>query len=214
MTINPYFDFYNNSAEQNLYEDLFIEALRMYGFNTYYMPAHLDDFDEVFRESPSRTFNQAIVVEAYLKANLKFGGDGKFASQELGLEIRDSTILTVAQKTFGELTSMERPREGDLIFLPLDKKVYEIKFVEHQDIFYQLGKLVSWDLHCELLEYNGERFNTGIADIDIIATKYDIDGAEDNTVKDWTEQSSEIQGIANNYIDWSEKDPFGNGGTL
>lgn len=214
MPINPYFDFFNATNEQNLYEDLFIEAIQMYGFDTYYLPAHLDNFDEVFRESTSRTFNQAITIETYLKANLKFGGDGKFASEQLGLQIQDQTIFTVAQKTFKTLTSMVRPREGDLVFLPLDKKVYQITFVDHQDIFYQLGKLMSWDLHCELLEYNGERFNTGIADIDIINTQYPMDGSENNTVDDWIDQSTEIQGIANTYIDWSEKDPFGKGGTL
>jgi hypothetical protein len=110
---------------------------------------------------------------------MKFGGDGKFISMTSGFEIRDQTIFTVSQKS-SKNYRFDRPREGDLVFLPLDKKCYEIKFVEHQDIFYQLGRLISWDIQCELMEYNGQQFATGIADIDIISTKFDMDDTEEN----------------------------------
>lgn len=214
MPINPRFNFYSANNEQTLYEDMFIESIQCYGFNTYYLPQQMNDFDEVLRESPSKTYKQAIEIEAYLKSNMKFDGDGKFLAMETGLNIRDQTIFTVAQKTFKELTGLDRPREGDLVYLPLDKKVYEIKFVDHQDIFYQLGKLISWDIQCELMEYNGQEFNTGIPEIDAISTEVEMDGLEDDQIEDWIDQSSEIQPIANNYIDWSEKDPFGGGGTF
>jgi hypothetical protein len=214
MAMNPYMNFYSANNEQSLYENMFIESIQMFGFATYYLPQTQKDFDEVFRESPSKVYKQAIEIETYLKSNMKFGGDGKFISMTSGFEIRDQTIFTVSQKKFKELTGFDRPREGDLVFLPLDKKCYEIKFVEHQDIFYQLGRLISWDIQCELMEYNGQQFATGIADIDLISTKFDMDDTEENTIEDWVDQSSEIQTIANNYIDWTEKDPFGGGGVL
>jgi hypothetical protein len=214
MTVSPYFNFYSANNEQSLYEGFVIESIQAYGFDTYYMPLQMEDYDEVFREATARTFNQAITIETYLKSNLKFGGDGKFASEELGLEIRDQTIFTFSQKRFKEVTGMERPREGDLMYLPLDQKVYEIKFVDHQSIFYQLGRLMTYDLTCELLEYNGEKFATGIPEIDIIATKFAMDGTANNVITDWVDQSPEIQDISDTELDWSEKDPFGNGNTL
>lgn len=214
MTTNPYVNFYSANNEQTLFENLFIESVQMYGFDTYYLKLQEDDYDEVFREATARTYKDYFTLEMYLKSYMKFEGDGKFASEELGLEIRDQTIFTMSQSRFKTVTSMVRPREGDIIYLPLDQKVYEIKFVDHQNVFYQLGRLITFDCHCELLEYNGERFQTGIPQIDAISTNFAMDGTETNLITDWVDQSSEIQNIANTELDWSEKDPFGNGGTL
>lgn len=214
MPVNPYFNFYNAAPEQNLIEDLIIESIRMYGFDTWYLPAANKDFDEVFRESASRSFTQKYAIETYLKSNMKFEGDGKFMSKELGMEIRDEMTFTMPMKSFKTITGRERPLEGDLVYLPLDKKVYEIKFVDHQSIFYQLGKLYVYDLQLELLEYNGEVFNTGIPEIDIISTKFDLDNNEENQIEDWIDQSSEFQAVSNTFIDFSDKDPFSRGGSL
>ena len=214
MAINPYINFYTATNEQDLYENLIIESIQWAGFNTYYMPKTMEDFDEIFRESTTNSFNSAIVIEAYLKSNMKFEGDGKFMSQQLGLEIRDQTTFTVSQKIFKQLTSLDRPREGDLIYLPLDKKVYEIRFVEHQDVFYQLGKLMVWDLQCELLDFTGQKFNTGIDEIDSISTLYSLDGVANNVVEDWIDQTDEIQLETPDVIDFTESNPFSLGGSL
>lgn len=213
MPVNPYFNLYGASNEQDLLENLIIESIRMYGFDTYYLPQTLEDFDEVFREATARTYNQVFTLEAYLKSNLKFEGDGKFMSQELGLEIRDQTTFTVSQKVFKQITGMVRPREGDMLFLPLDKKIYEIKFVDHQSVFYQLGRLMVYDLQLELFEYSGENFATGISDIDSIMTQFPMDGTETG-IEDWIDQSEEIQAESNTFIDFSESDPFARGGNL
>lgn len=213
MPTNPYFNFYNASNEQSLLENLIIESIKAYGFDTHYLVRQLDDFDEIFRESTSSTFNTAYTMEVYLKDNLKFEGDGKFMSQQLGLEIRDQTVFTVSQQIFKNISGMVRPREGDLVYLPLDQKVYQIKFVQHQDIFYQLGKLMVWDLECELLEYNGERFNTGIPEIDAIPASYNFNDVEENVIEDWTDQSSEIQTVTTPLVIWDENDPLSQGGT-
>jgi hypothetical protein len=213
MPTNPYINLYSANNEQTLIENLIIESIKFYGFDTHYLVRQLDDFDEVFRESPSSTFNTSYTFEVYLKSNMKFGGDGKFMSEQLGLEIRDQSVFTVSQSVFKSITGMVRPREGDLVYLPLDKKTYEIKFVQHQSVFYQLGKLMVWDLECELLEYNGERFNTGIPDIDSIPTYYNFDDIEDNEQEDWTDQSDEIQSVSNTIVTWTEDDPLSQGGT-
>lgn len=214
MPVNQYFDNYNATNEQNLIEDLIIESIRIYGFDTYYMPRVLEDYDEVFREATASKYEEAFVIECYLKTNMGFEGDGKFMSDVLGHEIRDQMVITMSQKVFGEITSMERPREGDLMYFPLDGKVYEIKFVDHQSVFYQAGRLMTYDLTVELLEYSGEQFNTGIADIDSINIDFPMDGDEANDIEDYVDQSSEIQIESNQILNWDEHDPFGNGGTL
>lgn len=213
MPTNPYFNFYNADNEQSLFENMIIESIQIYGFETFYLPLQEDNFDPIFRESTARTYATFTEMEMYLKSNLNFGGDGKFMSKEVGLEIRDQTIFTVSQKRFKALTGMDRPREGDCVWLPLDKKVYEIKFVDHQDIFYQLGRLLTFDLQCELLEYNGERFITGIPDIDIISQRFEMEEDNPDPGEEWLDQSPEIQSEANNDITWDQSDPFSMGGT-
>jgi hypothetical protein len=214
MPVNPYFNLYNATNEQDLIEDLIIESVRMYGFDTYFMPRQIDDFDEVFREGTASSYNEAFTIECYLKTNMGFEGDGKFMSDVLGHEIRDSMVITMSQKVFKQITNRDRPGEGDLMYFPLDKKVYEIKFVDHQSVFYQAGRLMTYDLTVELLEYSGEQFNTGIPEIDNISTEFIMDGSETNEIQDWKDQSSEIQTESDTILDWTEEDPFGKGSTL
>lgn len=213
MTTNPYINLYSANNEQTLVENLIIESIKFYGFDTHYLPRQLDDYDEIFRESPLSTFNTSYTFEVYLKSNMKFGGDGKFMSEQLGLEIRDSSVFTVSQKVFKTITGMDRPRESDLLFFPLDKKVYEIKFVNHQSVFYQLGKLMVYDLEVELLEYNGEKFNTGISDIDSIPSYYQVEVDPTTDIVEYVDQSQEIQDVSNTFVSWTEEDPLAQGGT-
>jgi hypothetical protein len=216
MTTNPYLNFYTASNEQDLFENLIIESIKMYGFDSYYLPKTLDSYDEVFRESDVNKFDSAISLEVYLKTSMGFEGDGQFMGKILGDEIRDSVTFTVAKRRFEEEAGdgFSRPREGDLIYMPLDKKVYEIKFVDHQSVFYQLGRLNVYDLSCELLEYNGQIFNTGISEVDSINTIIEINGDEDSSFDDHRDQSEEFQDETPDIIDWSENDPFSNGGSI
>jgi hypothetical protein len=214
MPTNQYFNHYNATNEQDLIEDLIIEAIQIYGFDTYYMPRVLEDYDEVFREATASTYEQAFSIECYLKTNMGFEGDGKFMSDVLGHEIRDQMVITMSQRVFTSITEMPRPREGDLMYFPLDGKVYEIKFVDHQSVFYQTGRLMTYDLTVELLEYSGEQFNTGITAIDAIDTTFLMDGSETDAIEDYVDQSSEMEEESDNILDWTELDPFGNGGTL
>lgn len=211
MAVNPYFNQYTHTGQQNLLESLIIESVKVYGFDMYFLPKTNASLDDIFRESDVDIFEQNYLIETYLKSVDGFEGDGKFMSVQLGFEIRDQVTFTIAQKTFKTLTSMDRPREGDLVYLPLDKKCYEIKFVNHQAVFYQLGKLNTWDLTCELLEYNGQIFRTGIAEIDAIQTLNSLDGSDLTIPEDWNDQSLEFQDEANDVIDFTEQDPFAQG---
>ena len=238
MATNYFFNNTSSSGEQKLIEDLVIESIKMYGIDMYYLPRTILHRNEVFREQDSASFNASYQVEMYLKSFDKWGGDGKFLSK-FGLEIRDEVIFTVAFRTFNNevttLNGQSRPNEGDLIWLPLNKKVFQIKFVDHEAIFYQMGSLQMYDLTCELFEYSNETFNTGIADIDnkYIAYSSDMsdyslmteDGFEltdsygnvivQNYSIDSIDDQSQIDVFSNevaDFVDFSEGNPFSEAG--
>ena len=152
-------------------EDITIEAIRMYGHDVIYIPRTLVNKDFLFGEDTISKFEQGINIEMYISSVDGFEGEGDFASK-FGIQIKDTVEFIVSKKVFEKNLSHEttilRPREGDLIYLPLSKGLFEIKFVEHENPFYQLGKLYTYKLSCELFEYSQEDFDTGFTDIDTV----------------------------------------------
>ena len=167
MTTSVYFNHFENTPEQALHQDLIIEAIKNYGIDVYYLPRKYVNEDVLYSEDTISEFNQAHLIEMYIKTVDGFEGEGDFISR-FGLEIRDQVVFSVARRRFDNLdiTEQDRPREGDVIFLPLNKKLYEIRFVEHESMFYQFGKLPIFDLTCELFQYDDQKIDTGVADID------------------------------------------------
>lgn len=174
MATNFYFNNYDSSQEQTLIEDLIIESIKIYGLDVYYIPRTVVDVDAIFRESDISQYNDAVLLEMYVKNVDGFAGEGDFLSK-FGLEIRDEITLSLAKRVyedevfhrgFGDASG--RPAEGDLIYLPLNQKLFQIKFVEHEAVFYQMGKLQTYDLVCELFEYSDETIDTDIKLIDDI----------------------------------------------
>lgn len=169
MSSNFFFNNFGSSQEQQLIEDLVVESIKIYGHDLYYLPRTRISDDAIYGEENYSTFDSQFFVEMYIKNVEGFGGQGDFLSK-FNLEIRDQVTFTMSRRSFfdevGAYTTFERPREGDLIYFPLNRKLFEIKFVEHEAIFYQLGSLQTFDLVCELFEYSNEVFNTGIDEID------------------------------------------------
>ena len=158
-------------SEQNLYEDLIIESIKIYGQDLYYLPRDLVNLDDVFREDPESRFNSNYLLEMYVDNADGFDGEGDLFTK-FGVEIRDQVTLTVAKRRW-EQTVMRydneiqgiRPLEGDLIFTPFSKKMFQIMHVEHEQPFYQLNNLPVFKLQCELFEYNDEDFDVNNDDI-------------------------------------------------
>jgi hypothetical protein len=177
MTLNPYIRLHNHTykPEQNLVEDLTVEAIKIHGLEMYYSPRELVVRDDIFGESKYSRFNSFSMIEMYMDTTQAFEGGDTFT--KFGFEIRDSVKFTVSKKRFIRETGKGRPLEGDLLFLPLNRGLFEIKFVEHENPFYQLGKLFSYQLTCELFQYSEEEFNTGVEQIDVIneETGYKLD---------------------------------------
>lgn len=175
MVTNVFFNNFKQFGEQKLYEDLIVEAIRIHGQDMYYIPRKAINTDPIYGASDQVYYDDAYLIELYIKSVDGFEGDGSFMSK-FSVEIRDQVTFTIAKRVFddeiGRDNSFPRPREGDLIYFPLNKKCFEIKYVDNKPFFYPLGELFTYDLYCELYEYSNENFNTGITDIDVIQQKF------------------------------------------
>lgn len=175
MATNVYFS-HGTRNEQYLIEDLIVESLKIYGQELFYIPRTLVSKDEILGEDRLSKFTSSFPVEMYFENVDSFDGQGAFI-QKFGLMMEQSATLVVARRRweqmvgrFGQTIIPARPCEGDLIYFPLTKGLFEIKFVKHQDPFYQLGKLYVYKLQVELFQYASEQIDTGIAAIDTFET--------------------------------------------
>lgn len=182
MAKNPYFKLGTNS-EQNVVENLIIECLQIYGQEMFYIPRTLVSKDEILGEDRLSEFKNAYPIEMYFENVDGFGGNGAFMSK-FGLMIEQSATLVVARKRwqqavaqYGQTILPNRPAEGDLLYFPLTGGLFEIKFVQHQNPFYQIGKLYTYKLDIELFQYASERIDTGYGVIDDFESlkTFDID---------------------------------------
>ena len=167
MATNLYFNNVQSNAEQELINSLTSEVIKVHGMNVYYIPRTLVKEDVLLDEDVLSKFSTAYEIEMYLKGTEGFGGEGDLVSK-FGLDVRDEVIFTVHKDRFELATDMVKPLEGDLVFLPINKGLFEIKFVEHEQPFYQAGKNYSFDITCELYQYSEEQLETGITAIDDI----------------------------------------------
>lgn len=174
-TVNVYFS-QGTRNEQYLIEDLIIESLKIYGQEFFYIPRTLVSKDEILGEDRLSEFKSSFPIEMYFENVDSLDGQGAFI-QKFGMMMEQSATLVVARRRWDQLVGRydqtilpNRPCEGDLIYFPLSKAMFEIKFVKHQDPFYQLGKLYVYKLQVELFQYASERIDTGIKEVDVFET--------------------------------------------
>ena len=170
-TVNVYFS-QGTRNEQYLVEDLIIESLKIYGQEFFYIPRTLVSKDEILGEDRLSQFKTSFPIEMYFENVDSLDGQGAFI-QKFGLMMEQSATLVVARRRWDQLVGRygqtqlpNRPNEGDLLYFPLTKGLFEIKFVQHQDPFYQLGKLYVYKLQVELFQYSSEQIDTGIKEVD------------------------------------------------
>ena len=175
MARNVYFT-NGTGSEQLLIEDIIIESLQIYGQDFYYIPRTLVSKDDILGEDRLSQFKSSFPIEMYFENVDSLDGQGAFI-QKFGLMMEQSATLVVARRRWDQLVGRygvtqlpNRPNEGDLLYFPLTKGLFEIKFVKHQDPFYQLGKLYVYKLQVELFQYSSERIDTGISEIDAFET--------------------------------------------
>jgi hypothetical protein len=216
MATNVFFQNYNKHGNQsNLLDDLVIESIRMFGVDVQYVTRALQHVDQILNEDDLTIFDAAYEMEMYVKSVDGFAGEGDFLSK-FGLQIRDQVTFTVANRTFQRYVSSKdatktRPKEGDLIYFPMNDKFFEIVHVEHESTFYQLGGLYVYDLKCELFEYSNERFETGLSEIDRhfdhIKTE-NIDSLDALNAIDPIAKNLFFEQESDDIVDFSENDPF------
>lgn len=234
MATNFFFNNFQSSQEQLLLENLVIESIKIYGHDVYYIPRKLNNYDEVYGADDTSSYESAYPIEMYIKSIDGFSGDGEFLSK-FGVEIRNQIVFSVARRIFSEevseFTTQVRPNEGDIIWFPLNQRLFVVRYVDKYEMFYQLGALQTWSMTCEVFEYAGEKFNTGIAEIDAVQTSYSTDilnwtiltedgyrimtedsdylvleAAKTNTLPG--SDNDRIQEESDLFVDWTAQNPF------
>ena len=163
MTLNPFF-LQGSQGEQRLVQDLINEQLQIFGVEVKYLPRKIINTDNIFREVESSRFDDNFAIEAYVNTYEGYSGAGDIMTK-FGMSLKDELTVTISKERWedfigaflqdmpdSEINVDTRPREGDLIYFPLGKRIFEIKFVEHEKPFYQLGKNYVYQLQCELYE--------------------------------------------------------------
>jgi hypothetical protein len=173
--LNPYF-LQGASSEQRLVQDLINEQLKMYGQDVVYMPRQLINEKTIIKEVVVSKFDDSFRIEAYISNFNGFGAQGDILSK-FGVKTSDELTLIISKERYEDFISpfltndpniqvSTRPQEGDLIYLPLDNGLFEIKYVEGKVPFYQLNNLYVYELRCEIFRYEDEIIDTGIDEVD------------------------------------------------
>ena len=174
MALNPFF-LQGSPGEQRLIQNLINEQLQIYGVEVTYIPRKFVNKKSIIEEVQSSKFDDNFLIEAYVNTYEGYSGAGDIMTK-FGVSLRDEITLTISKERFEDFIApflnddeyelATRPREGDLIFFPLGTRLFEVKFVEHEQPFYQLGKNYVYQLQCELFEYEDEIIDTGVDEID------------------------------------------------
>jgi hypothetical protein len=176
MALNPFF-LQGSPNEQRLVQELINEQLKIFGVEVIYIPRKFVRKETILKEISSSKFDDNFAIEAYINNYDGYTGQGDILTK-FGVSLKDELSLVISRERYEdfiipllgevdeELELISRPREGDLVYFPLGQRLFEVKFVEHESSFYQLGKLYVYELKCELFEYEDEVLNTSIDEID------------------------------------------------
>jgi len=175
MALNPHF-LQGSRGEQRLVQSLVNEHLKIYGVEVTFIPRKFVNQSTIIEEVTASKFDDNFLIEAYVENYDGYAGAGDVLTK-FGMSLRDEVTLTISKERFEEFIApfmdadedielSSRPREGDLVFFPLGQRLFEIKFVEHEEPFYQLGSNYVYKLKCELFEYEDEVIDTSIEAID------------------------------------------------
>ena len=167
MPLSPFF-LNGSPSEQRLVQDLVNEHLQLFGQDILYLPRKIVNQDTVIREIQSSKFDDSFRLEAYL-VNIDGFGTPSDVLTKFGVKDQDEITLVVSKERYddfitpfinlfpeGERINAKSPHEGDLIYLPLDNAIFEIKYIERKVPFYQVNELFMYEFRCEIFEPEDE----------------------------------------------------------
>jgi hypothetical protein len=189
--LNPFF-LQGSKTEQGLIQDLINEQLRMYGVEVHYLPRQYITEKTVIREVIESEFNNAYPIEAYVDSFDGYGDNPTILSK-FGIQALNEITLVISRERFKNYISpliqnqsniklSSRPKEGDLIYFPLGRRLFEIKYVEHEKPFYQLQGSYTYQIRCELFRYEDELIDTNIDEIDELISGEDSTDSDKNPI--------------------------------
>ena len=237
MAVSTFFDNFTHDGYQQLLQDLGTQMIQRYGVDAYYMPRSRVNIDKLWLEDTLSQFDQATPIEVYIKTFSGWQGEGDLM-QKFGISMADQITFSMMRNRWQqEFTNFQpnliRPLEGDFIYLPLTRALFEVKFVEHESNFYQTGLLTYYDIKAERVNYSNEDLKTGVAEIDNIQSKFSnaaddyflsdqqgdhfVDQSGDGLVEgqytpdniDGTTQNSFFSKEGKAFIDFSKTNPLG-----
>lgn len=189
MTTNSYFNMYRATNEQDTLDSMIVESIQIKGIDVVYIERTQANIDYLFSEDPTNIFNENQKIEMYPAFVDGFDGDGEIFSR-FGLEITKTGTFILSKSRFAtEFPTLTRPREGDLLFMPITNAVLEIKFVDHESPFFEKGKQFVYELRVETFTYSHEEIN--------------VTDPEADTAIDDMELERFIEGT-NDYTDFEE----------
>lgn len=200
--------------ENLILESMVDEAIKINGMDFLYIPRKYVAKDVILGEDRLSTYENAYPVICYLESADGFNGQNAFASK-FGITIDSQATIVIGKRywnhqvgRFGETVLPNRPMEGDLIYAPWSKGLFEIMFVDHQAPFYQLGKLYTYKLTIELFRYSSERIDTGITDVDKFEDVHSTDVETNGTAILPFANNEEIRAKSDEFI-FNTNNPFG-----
>lgn len=206
-TVSPHFNHYFAQNEQNLIQDLVDESIYQRGLEVLYIPRSQDNIDYLYNEDPNQyydSFTKMAMWPAFVD-----GFDGQEMMTMFGDEFQKNATFVVSKRKFNVWqTELPRPREGDLIFMPVTNAILEIKFVENESPFFEKGKQYVYELKCEAFEFSYEKIETGDIDVDQIVNDYlNIQDPENETEP--YGDNDEIESDTQDDIVFDPNNPFG-----
>lgn len=173
MARNNYFKV--SSRESDLFEQLVVEQIKIYGFDVHYIFRKFQNLDNLFGEDPVSKFTKSFQVEMFV-SNYEFFESQNKIMDKFGINLQDAVTLMVSKKRFSEEAARygtdTSPQEGDLIYFPEYGGLYEVKYVGSRNSFF------AYELSCELFRYSGEQINTEIKEVDDIEVEIITDVRE------------------------------------
>ncbi len=221
MAVNQYFNHFNRQSEQNLVNDLIVEAIQARGVDMKYIMRTRISEDYFLGEAPISDFKDSLTIEMYIESMQQFNGEGDMFAK-FGIVFQDKTQLLVSQSRFKDEAgaagySQTRPEEGDLVYIPFSNSLFEIAKVKEDEEYYQTGINLTYRLECNLFEWSHENIQIGDDAVDKVEDIVDrtfIDGDLDHEDIDFRPPfRQDDKAVLDEAVDYVHKfnpnDPFG-----